>query len=425
MLQCLLVAVRPLRVEELADLLAIKFNTTQGAVPGYDASWRPNHQEKAVLTVCSSLIAIVNDNGSRVVQFSHFTVKEFLTSDRLKSNLRDFSQYHILSGPAHRILAQACLGCLLRLGNQTDEEDVEDSPLAKYAARHWITHAQFGNVASYLQNGMKALFDSDKPHFARWVGLYDIDDEHSSESRSKIPTPLYCSTLCGFSDLVEHLAIKRPQDINAIGGRYEFPLLGALFEKHFQVAEILLKHGADVNCRREDLITPLHLAAYYGEPKVAQVLLEHKATVDSQDNRGNTPLHLLVEGGLEGWFQRYDNRPREVKVTLTVNLARFLLGHSADAIIRTRTEWILRNSATFEGAREVAGLLLDHGANVNAKNNQGDTPLCLVPRDYAIHTSVGASTPPYTHAQVEHYINSAEMRIAMYLYILFVANKHR
>ena len=343
-------------------------------------------------------------------------------SDRLKSQLGDFSRYRILSGPAHRILAQACLGCLLQLGNQTDEENIEDLPLAKYAAQHWITHTQLGKVASDLQKGMEALFDSNKPHFARWVGLYDIDDEQSSEPQSKIPTPLYYSTLCGFPDLVKHLAIKRPQDINAIGGRYEFPLLGALFEKHFQVAEILLKHGADVNCRREDLITPLHLAAYYGEPGVAQVLLKHKAAVDPRDNRGNTPLHLLVEGGLEGWFQRYDNHPREVKVALTVNLAHFLLGHSADVIIRTRTEWTLRNSATFEGACEVASLLRDRGANVNAKNNQGDTPLGLVSRDYAIHFPAGVSSLPRKNTElVYHYADGSieyRRRVEAYEYVI-------
>jgi len=354
-------------------------------------------------------------------------------SDRLKSQLGDFSQYRILSGPAHTILAQACLGCLLQLGNHTGqesiedeestegEESIEDFPLATYAAQHWITHTQFGSVASRVKNAMEALFDSDKPHFARWVGMYDMDDdESSSEPLSKKPTPLYYSALCGFSDLVRHLVIKRPQDINAIGGRYEFPLLAALFEKHFHVAEILLKHGADVNCRRDDLVTPLHLAAYYAEPKVAQVLLEHKAAVNSQDNGGNTPLHSLIEGGLEGWFQRYDNHPRKVKVALTANLARFLLGDSADANVRTRTEWTLRNSATFEGAREIASLLLDHGANVHAKNNQGETPLCLVTRDNAITPRPPARpTPlPRTNTEVErlveHYATSLDVSIRMY-----------
>ena len=91
MLQWLMVAVRPLRVEELAELLAFEFGTARGAVPKYHADWRPNDQVEAVLSTCSSLISIVDDYGSQVVQFSHFSVKEFLMSDRLTSSFGDFS----------------------------------------------------------------------------------------------------------------------------------------------------------------------------------------------------------------------------------------------------------------------------------------------------------------------------------------------
>ncbi|KAH9178440.1 hypothetical protein EDB89DRAFT_2089725, partial [Lactarius sanguifluus] len=112
LLQCLMVAIRPLRVEELAELLAFEFDTAEGVVPRYRVDWRPNDQVQALLSTCSSLIAIVDDHGSQVVQFSHFSVKEFLMSDRLTSSLGDFSRYRILPRPAHTIIAQACLGCL-------------------------------------------------------------------------------------------------------------------------------------------------------------------------------------------------------------------------------------------------------------------------------------------------------------------------
>ncbi|KAH8987316.1 hypothetical protein EDB92DRAFT_2016485, partial [Lactarius akahatsu] len=207
MLQCLMVAVRPLYVEELAELLAFEFDTAQGAVPKYRADWKPHDKVHAVLSTCSSLIAIVDDNGSQVVQFSHFSVKEFLMSNRLG----DFSQYQINPSPAHTILAQACLGSLLYLDDHANKEIVKGFPLAEYAAKHWVTHAQFEDVASRVKDGMESLFDHDKPHFAAWVGIYNMDKSSDSESPSKVPTPLYYSSLCGFSDLVEHLATKHPQ----------------------------------------------------------------------------------------------------------------------------------------------------------------------------------------------------------------------
>ena len=72
LLQCLAVSIRPLRVDELADVLAIQFD--EGALPCYDANWRVENPEEAVLSACSSLVAIVDDHGELIVQFSHFSV---------------------------------------------------------------------------------------------------------------------------------------------------------------------------------------------------------------------------------------------------------------------------------------------------------------------------------------------------------------
>src|ERR1700761_3125496 len=82
LLQCLTVAARPLRVQELAEVLAVDFSAA-GGVPKLNEDWRWKDQEQAVLTACSSLITIVNFQDSQMVQFSHYSVKEFLTSDRL------------------------------------------------------------------------------------------------------------------------------------------------------------------------------------------------------------------------------------------------------------------------------------------------------------------------------------------------------
>ena len=90
LLQCLGVATRPLRVEELAEVLALDFDDADG-IPKLKASWRWEDQEQALLSSCSSLIAIVDSDGSLVVQFSHFSVKEFLTSPRLATPNRDVS----------------------------------------------------------------------------------------------------------------------------------------------------------------------------------------------------------------------------------------------------------------------------------------------------------------------------------------------
>jgi hypothetical protein len=155
LLQCLTVSFRPLRVEELAEVLAIRFD--DGEAPDYHPDWRLEDAQDAVLSACSSLIAIVNVDGFSIVQFSHFSVKEFLISDRLASASENLSCYHVLPRPAHTILAQASLSSLLRLDDQVDKSSMKNYPLSIYGARHWVEHGQFENVSSYIQELMEHL----------------------------------------------------------------------------------------------------------------------------------------------------------------------------------------------------------------------------------------------------------------------------
>jgi hypothetical protein len=71
--QCLAASIRPLRVEELAEVLAVLLDT--GEDSEYHVDWRPEDAQQAVLSTCSSLITVVNVSGSAIVQFSHFSVK--------------------------------------------------------------------------------------------------------------------------------------------------------------------------------------------------------------------------------------------------------------------------------------------------------------------------------------------------------------
>src|SRR5258708_15675527 len=157
LLQCLVVAVRPLQVEELAEVLAFDFNGE--GMPKLNPSWRWEDQEEAVMSACSSLVTIVKDGDSRVVQFSHFSVKEFLTADRLAEPMRDVSRYHIRLEAAHTILAQVCLGVLLRFDDRVDLDRIKDFPLARYAAQYWPPHARVESVSSRVKDEMECLFD--------------------------------------------------------------------------------------------------------------------------------------------------------------------------------------------------------------------------------------------------------------------------
>ncbi|KAF8474426.1 hypothetical protein DFH94DRAFT_129537 [Russula ochroleuca] len=387
LLQCLIVAIRPLDVKELAEVLAVDFDDTDG-IPKLKTSWRWEDQEQALLSSCSSLITIVETDYSRVVQFSHFSVKEYLTSARLATPSADVSRYHVDLESAHTILAQACMSVLLQPDNGVEESGAIEkrSPLAGYAARHWVTHAQFERVSSFLRKAMEYLFDLDMPYFAAWLHLYDIDTRPVSGSSSlhwsavstkSGATPLYLAALCGFQDLAEHLVVKYPQHMNAIGGHYETPLVAALAGRHFQTANLLHHKGAHVNARSSDSDTALCSAAWYGDLEMVQVLLNLKVNVNDRGLNNWTPIHTASQGPTSTSPHTSYNNPQ-----LLPDVALLLLEHGADVNARIEHEGEddegvtpLHLAAADYGRVEVVRVLLEHGANVGAEDNKGRTPL--------------------------------------------------
>jgi hypothetical protein len=163
---------RPLRVEELAEFFAFDFET--GQIPKYRENWHLEDPVEAVLSMCSSLLSLVNVDGSPVIQFSRFSVKEFLTSTRFaEKGITISDRYHISIATAHTLVAQACLGILLYLDRNVTTDCPAKSPLAEYAAEHWFEHARFAGVSQNANEGTKQLFDWRKPHLAIWISLRD------------------------------------------------------------------------------------------------------------------------------------------------------------------------------------------------------------------------------------------------------------
>ena len=390
-LQCLVVAVRPLRVTELAEVLAVDFNDSEG-IPRVNSDWRWEDQEQALLITCSSLISIVEagvgeyiDDDSEddsvledisesdveasdwIVQFSHFSVKEFLTSSRFATASEEVSGYHIDLEPAHTILAQACLGILLQTQDDVEGYTPKDHPLARYAAEHWTTHAQFGEVSSCLQKGMEYLFDPGRPHFMMWLMLYDVDTGpgygetlyNFTSSFEPTEASLYYAALCGFHDLVKYLITKYPQDVNADGGRYMRPILAALARGHFHAADLLRHNGADPHVRGRLENTPLHSAAGCGNFEVVQKLIEYDADINARNAYGGTSLFDASEG----------------EYLQDGSILRLLLEHGAEINAQKKDGQSPLHRASRKGALEVVRLLLEHGADVEAKNNHGKTAL--------------------------------------------------
>ena len=387
MLQCLTVAIRPLTVAELAELLAFDFDTAEGEIPKLNSKWRWEDHEQAVLSTCSSLITIVppddslsddslfdvslfdnslsddsQPNDSPVVQFSHFSVKEFLLSDRLSTSTNDISQYHIVLEDANTLIARACLGVLLR--DPSPENASVTTPLALYAAEHWVAHSKVKNVTWRIRNGMESLFDPDQPYFSAWVKLHNADRrawsdelEHKTQHGA---APLYHAAFLGLHEIVEHLALKHGQYANAIGGLAGTALHSASTEGHVEVVRSLLKCGVDVDARGVSSMSPLHLASLYGHLNVVHCLLDYGANVNIQSVDHRTSLgDAAASGHLE--------------------IVRVLLEHNADIHAEDKDGLTpLHNVSSYYAPSkhpQIVRLLLEHGANPNARDNERRTPL--------------------------------------------------
>jgi ankyrin repeat protein len=254
---------------------------------------------------------------------------------------------------------------------------------------------------------MELFFDMDKPHWAAWIRVHNIDvywTWYSSDSGIEGAFPLYYASLCGFYNVVEHLIAKYPDHINATGGQLVSPLVAALYRKHLDVAELLFRHGADVDVRgiwdntplttacstgpfdtvqwllnhganinrhHESRWTSLHFAAAHGYVKSVQALLEHGADINARNDYGEVPLHIAASPF---------NPDRRDQLAIM----QLLLDYGADANAQVNggstplhhsslRQWSYQRTGTVEGTR----LLLKHAADIDAKDNEGRTSLQL------------------------------------------------
>ena len=419
---------RPLHAQELAEVLAVDFSA-----PGTPLveKLRWEDKERAVLSACSSLIAIVQDKyfGSRHVQFSHFSVKEFLTSERLATSMVDTLRYHhIHLESAHTIMAQACLSVLLRIDSSMKKRTIEGYPLAPYAGQHFGDHVEFENVLPHVAEGVDSLLDPDKPHFDVWIWLrindWDpfvwhnswMDEQPQANTRPWGPThlfpkypprvsPLYYVAAFGHFSLTRRLISKRPQYLYATDDKCCTPLHIAVLAGQVEVSQLLIEHSINLDIRDTEDWTLLHMAAYRGLFEISQILLERHgaieaclnmrnkkgrtalhlasrnhhsdivelllklgAHVQAQDYHNMTPLHLAIQGPAT-WFLVDDER--------SSSITQLLIAHGASVHVWDKNNRTPLHLASLSEVPNTMAILLKFGADVDSRDDDNMTPLHL------------------------------------------------
>ncbi|HBB33888.1 MAG TPA: serine/threonine protein kinase [Cyanobacteria bacterium UBA8803] len=210
-------------------------------------------------------------------------------------------------------------------------------------------------------------------------------------------TPLHVAP----SQEIAQLLIANGADINA---KTEDGIIPLQLVKSKEVAEVLLSRGVELEPEAINLkyfwnkhyrATLLHRAATIGSQQMAQMLLAKGANILALDSEGQTPLHLAsskeVAQLLITDVNVTDNLGRTpLSTTRSLEVMSLLIAHGADVnakdnsgntllhAILTSSEWHKdqKDRKDEQGfPQEAIKFLIANGADVNAKDNLGNTPL--------------------------------------------------
>ena len=154
--------------------------------------------------------------------------------------------------------------------------------------------------------------------------------------------------------------VDQKADVNVRNAKGDTLLITAALAGDPEVAELLIKGGADVNLKSsKDGLTPLMIATYNGDMEIIDLLLNNKADVNAVNQEGQTALFLAVERG-------------------DLDVAKKLCEKGVDVNYRDPKQGLtaLLLAASL-GDLDMAQVLVGAKAKVDVADSDGNTPLMI------------------------------------------------
>lgn len=180
----------------------------------------------------------------------------------------------------------------------------------------------------------------------------------NSETSSRKTTPLIVASFNGYMRFVEYL-VKKGADVNLLNENGESALYMATLRGFIDICKYLVKNGANVNIGKNHIV-PIFAAA--GNLSILKLLVEHGADLKHYDKMlYGSILHAVINKRVKGYLEIMD----------------YLISKGADVNAKNRNGRTPLHVSAFLERLETCEYLLKKGANINAIDDKGMTPLHL------------------------------------------------